>query len=432
MIPPSLNLLWLRRDLRLEDNTALFQALWADIPVLPVFIFDPNILRELPPDDARVSFIYDQLAKLNQQLQAFNSSLLILHGDPVDVIQKLLIEFPIQSIYINQDYEPYALERDKKIQILIEKNNRKFLSFKDQVIFEPHEILKNDGTPYTIFTPFANRWKEAFSLNPQKPNLYNLNEVKFVQHSFNFPDRSELHQKSSSIKVKDYTFEFLPNYENIRNIPAIDGGSYLSPHLRFGTISIRLALEKALQFPSFLNELIWREFFMMILFHFPQVLNHSFKAKYDQIQWRNNEEEFEKWCQGKTGYPMVDAGMRELNSTGYMHNRVRMVTASFLTKHLLIDWRWGEAYFAQKLLDYELSSNNGNWQWAAGTGCDAAPYFRIFNPGEQLKKFDPQLFYCKKWIPELITFSYPKPMVDHSFARQRALESYKKGIESVL
>jgi deoxyribodipyrimidine photo-lyase len=424
----KLSVFWFRRDLRLLDNTALHHALSSNLPVLPLFIFDENILDELPKEDSRVSFIYDTLRSLNKQLAAFNSSLLCLKGDPVKVWQNLLSRYDVARVFINKDYEPYALQRDESVKSLLNQHGIPLHSFKDQVIFEENEIVKQDGSPYTIFTPYKKKWLQAYPSNSFAP----LKEAKFNQfHTFTIPmpTLKELGFQTSSIKVRNYDLSHLQQYDSKRDYPAEDVTSYLSPHLRFGTVSIRKIIEDLHpEQEVFLSELIWREFFMQILFHFPQVVNQNFKPKYNGIQWRNNEQEFEKWCQGKTGYPLVDAGMRQLNTTGYMHNRVRMVTASFLCKHLLIDWRWGEAYFAKKLLDYELSSNNGNWQWAAGTGCDAAPYFRVFNPTEQLRKFDRSMQYTRKWVPEFDTPDYPSPIVEHKFARTRALESYKKGL----
>jgi deoxyribodipyrimidine photo-lyase len=424
----KLTVFWFRRDLRLEDNTALHHALLSGLPVLPIFIFDENILYELPVDDARVSFIYEQLSKINSQLKNYNGSLLILKGKPMDAWKKLIDDYDISKVYLNRDYEPYALERDNAVKAFLAEKNIELLSFKDQVVFEKDDILKSDGKPYTVYTPYKNKWLEKFKkidANPLKASSFN----NFHQFESTFPSLHEIGFKSSSIKVKNFQLSNLGNYNSTRNYPALDSTSYLSPHLRFGTISIRQVIKQLSSSDSvFLSELIWREFFMQVLYHFPHVVDQSFKPKYDNIRWQNNESEFEAWCNGETGYPLVDAGMRELNATGYMHNRVRMVVASFLCKHLLIDWRWGEAYFAKKLLDYELSSNNGNWQWAAGTGCDAAPYFRIFNPTEQLKKFDNRLEYVKKWVPEFDSFSYPQPIVEHKFARERALIAYKTAL----
>jgi len=419
---------WFRRDLRLEDNTALTKALSGKLKVILLFIFDTNILEELPENDARVTFIYRQLKNINNQLRKFGSSLLIKHGNPVNVWREIVQSYPIKDVYFNKDYEPYAIRRDDQVKSFLNDKNIAVHSFKDQVIFEENEIMKPDGACYTVFTPYKNRWllhlKSSGLPSTQKPEWENLEKK-----SFDFPTLKSLDFSESLITVKDSNLSVFENYEHTRNLPAMEGTSNLSVHLRFGTVSIReIVRDVNEKFPAFLNELIWREFFMQILFHYPKVVNQNFRSKYDGIQWRNNEKEFERWCKGETGYPMVDAGMRELNETGYMHNRVRMVTASFLCKHLLIDWRWGEAYFAKKLLDYELSSNNGNWQWAAGTGCDAAPYFRVFNPSEQQKKFDPNRSYIKRWIPELETFEYPRPMVENTIARQRALETYKKGI----
>lgn len=424
----KLSVFWYRRDLRLEDNTALFEALQGKNPVMPIFIFDTNILQNLPVDDARVSFIYQKLKDLNQKLITYGSALKVLHGDPQKVLQDLIALHPVQEIFINKDYEPYGIERDKKIKNLLTIKDIALNAYKDQVIFEETEIVKGDGSPYTVFTPYKNKWLDRFNPNPINKTL-SANYKNFFAFTSVFPRLQDIGFKESEQKVRDYDLAQLDNYENDRNIPEKDNTSYLSTHLRFGTVSIRSIIAGLTAHSEvFLSELIWREFFMQILWHFPQVVTQNFKAKYDGIQWRNNEQEFKLWCAGETGYPFVDAGMRQLNETGFMHNRVRMITAGFLCKHLLIDWRWGEAYFAEKLHDYELSSNNGNWQWAAGTGCDAAPYFRIFNPHTQLKKFDAHLNYVKKWIPDYQPDNYTKPIVEHSFARQRALIKYKEGM----
>ena len=422
----KISIFWFRRDLRLEDNTALNQALSKKLQVLPVFIFDEEILHELPNNDPRVNFIYNSLNKIDQTLKKHNSSLLCLRGKPIKIWKNLLEKFQIESVFVNKDYEPYARHRDQKIKQILEKHGISFISLKDQVIHEENEILKNDNNPYTVFTPYKRKWLELYEAKPYT-NKVDFNN--FYSKIRVFPSMEELGIKKSDISVKDFDLSKVDDYEQIRDYPHIDQTSYLSPHLRFGTVSIREILSKLKPNNSvFQSELIWREFFMQILYHFPHVVTKNFKPKYNAIKWLNNSTDFEKWCTGKTGYPIVDAGMRQLNKTGYMHNRVRMITAGFLCKHLLIDWRLGEAYFAKKLLDYELSSNNGNWQWAAGTGCDAAPYFRIFNPYEQQKKFDKYQDYIKKWVSEINTDQYPKPMVDHKFARNRALEAYKIGI----
>lgn len=426
----QISICWLRRDLRLDDNTALHHALQSGNPVLPLFIFDRNILHELPADDARVSFIYKTLQSIHGRLKELGSSLLVMQGDPLKIWEQLTGEYEIASVFINRDYEPYALERDQKVEKLLQDKKIPLYTYKDQVIFEKGEILKNDGTPYTVYTPYKKRWMKQFRANDHRP-LENTRFNSFLKADQSFPDLSEPGFRKSSILVKNYDLSGLDDYEDARDFPAADATSYLGPHLRFGTVSIRQVISRLdRSHQVFLEELIWREFFMQILFHFPNVVNQNFRSKYNGIAWRNREEEYEKWCRGNTGYPMVDAGMRQLNATGYMHNRVRMVAASFLCKHLLIDWRWGETYFAEKLLDYELSSNNGNWQWAAGTGCDAAPYFRVFNPSEQMKKFDSEKSYVRKWIPEFGSPDYGEPMVEHKFARSRALETYRKGIDN--
>ncbi|WP_434036925.1 cryptochrome/photolyase family protein [Formosa sp. 4Alg 33] len=424
----TLTLFWFRRDLRLTDNIGLFEALKSNTNVLPIFIFDENILNELDAEDARVQFIHASLKDINKELNTFKSSVLCLKGKPLDIWKQLVKDYTIDAVYTNTDYEPYATTRDAEVKAFLAESNIEFHQFKDQVIFEPNDVLKQDGNPYTVYTPYKNKWLEHFqgvSLldEPQFKNLH--------RHVFDFPSLDSIGFKSSSKEVKSFNLEQIGEYAKFRDFPNKDIGSYLGPHLRFGTVSIREIISKLKpEDNTFLSELVWREFFTQILFHFPKVVHHNFRDKYDDIAWRNNEDEFKLWCEGKTGYPMVDAGMRQLNQTGYMHNRVRMVTAAFLCKHLLIHWTWGEAYFAKHLLDYELASNNGNWQWSAGTGCDAAPYFRIFNPITQLEKFDKNLEYVKTWIPEFGTDAYPDPIVDHKEARARALETYKVGIRN--
>ena len=427
----KISVFWFRRDLRLDDNTGLEAAMNSGYPVLPLFIFDTNIIDELPSDDPRVSFIYKTIKSINEELIKKGGSFYVVKGDPAEVWKKLISTFDIAAVYLNKDYEPYAIERDIAIENILKSRQIPLYRYKDQVIFEGGEILKSDNKPYIIFTPYKNRWyykyRESVTSGAQRDKKLPNN---FYPVSYPFPTPGEIGIKISSLAVRPYELSIIPGYEKHRDLPAEDKTSYLSTHLRFGTISIRKLVAKALiENITFLNELIWREFFMQILFHFPSVVTDNFKPAYDNILWMNNEKEFERWCRGETGFPMVDAGMRQLNETGYMHNRVRMITAGFLCKHLLIDWRWGEAYFAEKLLDYELSSNNGNWQWAAGTGCDAAPYFRVFNPETQQKKFDPKNEYVKRWVKEFGKPGYPEKMVDHDFARIRAISAYKDGIK---
>lgn len=424
----KVSIFWFRRDLRLEDNTALYASVASKKDVLPIFIFDEHILDELPSNDPRVNFIYNTLKKINKRLEENNSSILILKGKPEDVWKELIQKYCIDSVFINKDYEPYAKKRDQKIAQLLLANGIELLAFKDQVIHEELEVVKKDGTPYTVFTPYKNRWLELYVSKEVKPKISFEN---FHKRRYPLPSIEELGFRVSHISVKDFNLKNLDNYAKTRDFPDLDSTSYLGPHLRFGTISIRQVISQLNKSDHvFLSELIWREFFMQILFHFPKVVTQNFRSKYNGIVWLNDNNDFEKWCKGETGYPLVDAGMRQLNATGYMHNRVRMITAGFLCKHLLIDWRLGESYFAKKLLDFELSSNNGNWQWAAGTGCDAAPYFRIFNPMEQLKKFDRSETYIKKWIPEFGSNKYPSPIIEHKFARSRALEKYRRDINN--
>ena len=431
----TINIFWFRRDLRWEDNHGLYKALKSDNPLLPIFIFDPNILEKLPEDDARVSFIYITLQKLRKRIQEqYGRSLAIYHDEPLKVFKQLTKDYTVKNVFTNHDYEPYAKERDREVEEYLIKQDISFHTFKDQVIFEKDEVVKNDGDPYVVYTPYMKTWKEKFKKT--KLTTYRSLELldNLVEHS-RLPnlDLSDIGFKTSSQEIEDYNVSsnLIQNYEATRNFPAKESTSRLGPHLRFGTVSVREMVKKASAEKNeiFWQELIWREFFMQILWHFPKTVTASFKSKYANISWRNNEEEFKLWCEGKTGYPLVDAGMRELNNTGFMHNRVRMVTASFLCKHLLIDWRWGEAYFAEKLHDYELASNVGNWQWVAGSGVDAAPYFRIFNPTTQITKFDKDHKYIKKWVPEYQELTYSKPIVDHKFARERCLETYKKALD---
>lgn len=431
----SVSIFWFRRDLRLEDNTALYAALKSGHPVLAVFIFDTEILEGLPEDDARLSFIYNKLQDLRDVFRdRFRSSIVLYHGRPAKVFEGILKDFDVKAVYANHDYEPYARERDASVSGLLNSQDIAFHTFKDQVIFEKDEILKDDGDPYVVFTPYMRKWKAAFKAIqlPQIPKAASYPGQFLKQQSTNL-SLSELGFKHSNVSVPDYGLSptLMSNYEDKRNFPAKNGTTHLGPHLRFGTVSVRqiitsVAKEKN---ETLLNELIWREFFMQILWHYPKTLNEAFKKKYDRIPWRNDLGEFEKWKQGKTGFALVDAGIRQLNQTGYMHNRVRMLVAGFLCKHLLIDWRWGEAYFAEKLLDYEMSSNVGNWQWAAGSGVDAAPYFRIFNPITQAKKFDPDLKYIRQWVPEFGTDGYVDEMVDHKTARERCLRTYKSALD---
>ncbi|SFR84252.1 cryptochrome/photolyase family protein [Maribacter stanieri] len=432
----KISIFWFRRDLRLDDNVGFLEALKGDYPVLPIFIFDEEILSKLPEDDARVTFIHDTLQTMRNELQKeHNSSLAMYYGKPMDILKNLTEEYEVMSLYTNRDYEPYAKERDEKVSEFLNENNIEFKTFKDQVIFEKSEIVKGDGDPYVVYTPYKNKWQEQFDADQDLKIHYTSQYLSNLISNSRLPNLSLniIGFKKSDIEIPDYdvTPTLIDNYEDTRNFPAKENGtSHLGPHLRFGTVSVRKMMKKAIAENNkvFWSELIWREFFMTILYHFPHTVDNAFRAKYDRIEWRNNEAEFEKWKKGETGYLLVDAGMRQLNATGYMHNRVRMLVASFLCKHLLIDWRWGETYFAEKLLDYEMSSNVGNWQWAAGSGVDAAPYFRIFNPMTQVDKFDKDKKYIKTWISGYGTDDYPEKMVDHKMARERCLETYKDAV----
>jgi deoxyribodipyrimidine photo-lyase len=429
LIQPDCTVFWFRRDLRLADNAGLFHALKENKKVVPIFIFDTNILNQLSDkSDRRVEFIHESLVHLKDELEKVKSSLLVFVGDPLIIFRNLASK----TVYANHDYEPYAIQRDQEVKNVLESKGATLKTYKDQSLFEKGEVLKDNGEPYTVFTPYSKKWKAKLSKFYVKPyptekytghfkkipaqEIPTLNEIGFKNTGFGFPER----------KIK---LSIIEKYDTQRNFPSIEGTTRLSIHLRFGTVSIRQLAQVAIKKNEvWLNELIWRDFYFMILWFFPRVVKTAFKPAYDRIVWRNDLKEFEKWCAGKTGYPIVDAGMRELNTTGFMHNRVRMIVASFLTKHLLIDWRWGEAYFAKKLLDFDLSANNGGWQWAAGSGCDAAPYFRVFNPDLQTEKFDPKKEYIKKWVPEVGTLSYPKPIVNHKIARERVLRVYKEAL----
>lgn len=432
---PPINIFWFRRDLRLEDNIGFHNALKADNPVLPIFIFDKEILDELPEEDARVTFIFETLQNMRKTLQEqANSSIALLYSTPEEAFKMLLESYNIGEVYTNHDYEPYARQRDQKIKTLLAQQQVTLKTFKDQVIFEKNEVVKKDGNPYVVYTPYMRAWKAKF----QTALLQSHNCQPYFDNLVKKTDLPNLSLQDIGFKVAsqkiascNVTPDLIQHYENTRDFPAKDSTSKLGPHLRFGTVSIRKIMQKAVTATNeiFWQELIWREFFMQILWHFPDTQTKSFKPKYDAIQWRNNPEEFNAWKTGQTGYPLVDAGMRQLNQTGFMHNRIRMLVGSFLCKHLLIDWRLGEAYFAEKLHDYEMASNIGNWQWVAGSGVDAAPYFRIFNPTTQIEKFDKQHDYIKQWVPEYQEFIYPRPIVDHKAARERCLSTYKAAVD---
>ena len=431
-IPVSI--FWHRRDLRLEDNAGLYHALNSGLPVLPIFIFDKHILDKLENRlDKRVDFIHQQLAEIKKQLNDLDSDLLVFYGTPEDVWPKITSQYNIKTVFTNHDYEPYAKERDAWVTNFFASNQIAFNTYKDQCVFEYNEVLKDDGKPYTVFTPYSKKWKTKLTdlqLNsyPNEKHFSAYLKVEKIQSLISLQDMN-FKPTGAAFPSKQTAQSIIKNYDKTRDYPAILGTSRLGVHFRFGTISIREKARKAIALnETFLNELIWRDFYMMILANFPHVANGAFRKEYDNIQWINNEQEFAAWCNGTTGYPIVDAGMRELNTTGYMHNRVRMIVASFLTKHLLINWQWGEAYFAEKLLDFDLSANNGGWQWAAGCGTDAAPYFRVFSPQLQTERFDKQLQYIKTWVPEYGTPKQIQPIVDHAFARKRCLEVYKAAL----
>lgn len=423
---------WFRRDLRLEDNKGLLHSLRGDLPVLPIFIFDEHILNRLEDkDDARVSFIHDCLNEIAKTLKEKNKGIHVFLGKPIEVWKQIVNQHSVKTVYTNRDYEPYAQQRDKEVYDFLQSKQISFTGYKDHVIFEKSEVLSKTNNPYTVFTPYSKMWKSQ--LTKESFHHYQSESLidNFINTSSNMLTLEAIGFSQSEISVPEFSMKksLIQQYQEQRNLPFIEGTSRLSPHLRFGTISVREVCRKtSSSSETFLNEMIWRDFYSQVLYHNPDNVKHNFRRKYDAIEWRNNEGEFDKWCKGMTGFPIVDAGMRQLNETGWMHNRVRMITASFLCKDLLVDWRWGEAYFARKLLDFDLASNNGGWQWASGTGTDAAPYFRVFNPESQLKKFDPDLKYVKRWVPEYGTDDYPEEMVNHKEARLRALEVYKRGL----
>lgn len=425
---PSVSIFWFRRDLRLNDNKGLYYALKSSPNVLPLFIFDENILSGLPAGDHRVEFLHHILQELDHDLRACGSGLLVKEGTPQAVFRQLLEDYHIENVFCNGDHEPYGQERDQQVRHLLELHHLSLLSSIDHLIMEKNDVLKSDGTPYLVFTPYSRQWKGV--VGEKQLQHYPSEQLKERFYKSPVPRFSFLKASAGVVFPRaDLSEDTIRGYDRTRDFPALDGTTHSGPFLRFGTLSIRELVKKAIQWnETFLNELIWREFYAMILWHFPHVVDQAFRPEYDRIRWRNEDEDFERWKQGKTGYPMVDAGMRQLAATGFMHNRLRMVTASFLSKHLLIDWRWGETWFAEKLFDYELSSNNGGWQWSAGTGTDASPFFRIFNPVQQQKKFDPELEYVKRWIPEHGTTQYPQPMVDHKMARQRCLDAYRQAL----
>ena len=432
------NLFWHRRDLRIADNSGLFKALTSEHKIQAVFIFDSNILNLLSDkEDARITFIYREISRLKAEYQSLGADLLVLYGDSIEIIPQLALEMGADAVFTNRDYEPKAVLRDTRINELLATHKIKFIGAKDHVIFEKDEITKGDGSPYTIYTPYANKWREkfkdqAYTPFPTENYFHHLAPINSAQQLLSLEEMGFKENKKIHFPPLTIPTEILQNYHETRDYPSLKGTSKLSIHLRFGTISIRKLVQVAsTKNPVYLNELIWRDFYQMIIHHFPESVERAFKVKYERIEWEHNEIHFNAWCEGKTGYPLVDAGMRELNNTGFMHNRVRMVVASFLCKHLLLDWKWGAAYFAEKLLDYEEASNIGGWQWAAGCGCDAAPYFRVFNPTLQQQKFDPKFDYIKKWVPEFGTIAYPEPIIEHTFARDRVINRYKYALNEL-
>jgi len=473
-------LFWFRRDLRLQDNTALYYALNNADTVACIFVFDKNILSELGKADTRVDFLWHTLNSLKEELKQLGSDLIIVHDNPEKIIPELAIKYGVSAIYCNEDYEPKARQRDRTVAELVREKNIDFFSYKDQCVFSKEEILNSQHQAYTVFTHYAQAWRKKFTLDfiKEYPSESFLNKLaKFKTQKI--PELSSIGFEQTNIsKMKigfsnkeavqlfnTFTEKKINHYKVLRDFPSISGVSYLSVHNRFGTISVRHLLREAIMLKdqnpmneesidTWISELIWRDFYFQLLYNFPHVAYEPFHSEYNDFPWENDMEKFQKWCDGETGYPLIDAAMKQLNQTGYMHNRLRMVVASFLTKHLLVDYRLGEQYFAAKLLDFDLSANNGGWQWAASTGCDAQPYFRIFNPILQSEKFDPHGKFIKKMLPifslidekyvhnpseykeELkmlginLGIEYPEPIVNHKQARQRTLDIFKTFMEN--
>ena len=439
---------WFRADLRLSDNTALHAAVSDADVVIPIFIFDPRILTAPDTGAPIVGFMLECLRSLADGIEAAGGKLIFRHGAIEKEIGALLDETKAHALYYNRDYEPGARTRDTAVEALARSRGVEVRSYKDGVLHEPDEVLKPDGTPYRVFTPYSQAWRARARL-PVLPT------VKFKRPvGFNYPRGIALPtvkdlgfnveiklppggELAARDRLKAFATGDALQYGRMRDFPAAEGTSRLSPHLRLGTLSPRTVLaaveKNAANHPSsakdahtFTNELIWRDFYRQILWHYPHVAGASYKEEYNDLKWENNERLFNAWCAGRTGFPIVDAGMRQLNTTGWMHNRVRMIVAMFLTKDLLISWQWGERYFMQKLIDADLASNNGGWQWSASTGTDAQPYFRIFNPIAQAEKFDPEGVYIRHYVPEVDTRDYPRPIVDHSVQRLKAMALFKQ------
>ncbi|TGE15405.1 cryptochrome/photolyase family protein [Hymenobacter elongatus] len=433
-------LFWHRRDLRLHDNAGLAVALQSGLPVVPLFIYDREILDQLPSRrDARVTFIYDEVERLGRQTEQAGGTFLAFYGRPLEVFAQLVQHYEVAGVYTNEDYEPYAAVRDAAIAELIKPAGTEFRVFKDQVIFAKNEILSKSGTPPRVFGAYSKTWLAALRdehLVPY-PSTEHFVESNLMPLAEAAP-RPTLEQMGFERYEQFVPAAELPaaalvsNYHNTRDKPGlVNSSTRRSVHLRFGTLSVRELMQQAKELnPKLLNELIWRDFFMMILWHYPFTATESYDPRLRLVPYRNNEDEFRAWCEGRTGYPLVDAGMRELNQTGYMPNRARIAAAGFLVKHLLIDWRWGDRYFADKLLDYDMSQNVGNWQWMAGTGAVAAPWFRVYSPQSQQEQYDTTFDYVRQWIPEFGTRDYPTPIVEHKFARERAIATFRAAYQA--
>lgn len=452
MKPFSLSIHIFRRDLRLADNTALIQALNESQLVLPIFIFDNRQTENPFKGNNSFQFMINSLLELNEELKTKGSALHLFQGLPIQVLTEICKQYTVDAIFINRDYTPFSIKRDEEIHQFCNANNIELKAYADALLTEPEMVHKKDGTPYSIFTPFKNKARLIPISEPQKNSNSNYFQGNIKLQSSISQPLSLLKSTNTLLRLKGGRTEALQlldgidsitNYNETRDIPSVKGTSILSAHHKFGTISIRETYSQITHHfgkdHTMISELYWRDFFTHIAYHFPHVFKSAFRTKYNDIQWEKNQKPFNSWCQGQTGFPIIDAGIRELTTTGFMHNRVRMITASFLVKDLHIDWHWGERFFANHLIDYDPSVNNGNWQWAASTGCDAQPYFRIFNPWNQQKKFDPDCKYIKKWIPELKEHSpkaihnhhkqtiegYLAPITDHSIAASKAKQLFK-------
>jgi len=433
----KITLFWHRRDLRFQDNAGLAAALQSGHPVLPLFIYDQTILEKLPKNDARLTFIFDQVERLAHEAHEAGGGLLARYGRTPAVLKQLLQDYEVAAVYTNEDYEPYATERDAAIEKLLAAQGVEFKAFKDQVIFAKNEVLTKNGKPSKVFGAYSKAWQAKVTPEDFKPHP---SQQLFKKENLASPNKGDAQRPTLASLGFERHEQWTPpahlpptgvvkNYDKVRDLPAEKRGTTrMSVHLRFGTVSIRQLMHQAQELNNkLLNEMIWRDFFMMLLWHFPNTATEAYDPKMRHLPYRDDEAQYQAWCEGRTGYPLVDAGMRQLNATGYLHNRARIAVAGFLVKQLFIDWRLGEHYFSEKLLDYDMSNNVGNWQWMAGTGAVAAPWFRVYSPESQQKQYDPEYAYVKQWVPEFGTDQYPAPIVDHKFGRERAIDLIRKG-----